>query len=94
MIQLAERIQQAIGTAYRAEGFSAYLYGKGLIGKGDEVRGAVESLLALETTMCPDFVVETRSEVAEALALLFVAHGYDSGKRRYTTQGEQSWVKI
>jgi len=93
MIQLAERIQQAIDTAYRAEGFAEYLSGKGLIGKGNEVRGAVESLLALETTMCPVFVVETRIEVAEALAHLLVASGYDSGKRRYATTQEQSWAK-
>jgi hypothetical protein len=86
---LDERIKQAMAIAHRAEGFLAYLYGKGLIGRGDEVRSAVESLLAFETTQYPDFVVSARIEVADALARLLDSHGYDSGeRRRSTTQGE------
>jgi len=79
---LAEQIKYAIDTAYRAQGFSVYLHGKGLIGRGNEVREAIPSLLALETTMFPDFILEARVEVANALAILLDAHGYDSGERR------------
>jgi hypothetical protein len=45
------------------------------------VREAVQSLLTLEGTAFPDFVVEARIEVAEALSALLDRHGYDSGKR-------------
>jgi hypothetical protein len=92
---VTERIQQAIDVAHRAEGFAEYLSEKGLIGKGDEVREAVASLLALEIAVFPDCVVSARIEVADALAVLLNTHSYDSGKRRYaTTQGGQSWAKI
>lgn len=75
---IEEQIKQAINTAHRAEGFSEYLHARGLIGRGNEVREAIPSLLALETTMFPDFVLEARIEVANALAILLDTHGYDS----------------
>jgi len=92
---IEEQVKQAMNTAYRAEGFPEYLSGKGLIGRGNEAREAIRSLLALEETMYPDFVVQTRIEVAQALARLLDSHRYNSGKcQDVATHGEQSWAKI
>jgi hypothetical protein len=84
--ELSERLQRAIDTAYRAQGFPEYLHGQGLIGRGNEVREAIASILLLtEVTAYPPFALEPKIEIADALAVLLDAYRYDSGKRSATT---------
>ncbi len=75
-------VQQVIAIAHRARGFAQHLHAQGLIGRGNEVRAAVESLLSLETTTYPDFVLAARMEVADALNTLLDQHQYDAGRSK------------
>jgi len=90
MPELLERRQQAIDTAYRAQGFPEYLHERGSIGRGNEVRQAITSILLLTEMMaCPPFAIGSKIEIADALAVLLDAYNYDSGKRSAHNTGGQ-----
>ena len=80
---MREEIKRAVGSAFRAEGFSEQLHEQGFIRRGDVVHSVVQSILSLETEQYPAFVIDSLLETTEVLKRMLDKAHFDSGRRKF-----------